>query len=214
MPAIRTLASLRTAATLLGAMLLVPLLSACPKGDVGASCNHGDVQAPESQVVTFPALSCNDLLCVFAQSDPTPKEDCKVNGMDNDAKCNADGGTRFQCINNNCKLSSTYVLQRSMCSRTCADDADCKDGGIGKKVLADDSTCSSEFKCARIQKLGEFCCQKLCVCGDDLSLDSLKDLDAACDALDPDPDNPDKKLCDPTEMMMPGATTGTTSTTG
>ena len=86
MPANRTLALLRTAATLLGATLLVPLLSACPKGDIGAPCNHGDVQAPEAQVVTFPALSCNDLLCVFAQKDEAPKIACK-----SDAECNTTG---------------------------------------------------------------------------------------------------------------------------
>lgn len=181
MPAIRTLASLRTAATLLGAMLLVPLLSACPKGDVGAPCNHGDVQAPDSQVVTFPALSCNDLLCVFAQSEKPPGEKC-----DNDAKCNKDGGNRFICANTACKLSSSYVIERSMCSRTCSTDADCEDGGIGKKVLAKESTCESGFKCAPIQKLGEFCCQKLCVCADDLSEGTVDEVNTACDKFPKD----------------------------
>jgi len=195
MPANRTLALLRTAATLLGATLLVPLLSACPKGDVGAPCNHGDVQAPESQVVTFPALSCNDLLCVFAQKDSPPTTPCK-----SDVECNTtgDGVTRFTCTNNDCQLDSTYVLQRSMCSRACTDDADCEDGGIGKKVLAKETSCESGFKCAQLQKLGEFCCQTLCVCGDDLSDGTLADLKTACDKFQKDADG--KPMCNTMDM--------------
>lgn len=205
MPAIRTLAFLRTAATLLGATLLVPLLSACPKGDVGAPCNHGDLQAPDDQVVTFPALSCNDLLCVFAQSDETPKVACSTN-----EECNTtgDGVNRFACVNKSCKLDSTYVLQRSMCSRACNDDADCKDGGIGKKVLAGDTSCEGGFKCARIQRLGEFCCQKLCVCGDDLSEGTVTELDEECAKFPQDADgNP---MCNEMDMMPVDPTTSTT----
>jgi hypothetical protein len=202
MPAIRTLASLRTAATLLGAMLLVPLLSACPKGDVGAPCNHGDVQAPDSQVVTFPALSCNDLLCVFAQKEKPPNTPCA-----GDAECNTDGGNRFTCVNKACKLSSTYVLERSMCSKTCSTDADCKDGGIGKKVLSQDSSCENGFQCAPIQKLGEFCCQKLCVCADDLSTGTVADLVDDCSKFPKDAEgNP---MCNTMEMT-PGVTTDAT----
>lgn len=177
MPASRMSALLRTAATLLGTLLIVPLLTACPKGDVGASCNHGDVQPPDSKVVTFPALSCNDLLCVYADDAKPPPDSCA-----SDAECNDDGTgkNRFQCTNGNCKLSSTYVLERSMCSKTCEADADCEDGGLGKKVLAKDSNCASGFRCTEIQKLGEFCCRKLCVCRDDLSEAAIDDLKKEC----------------------------------
>ncbi len=205
MPAIRTLASLRTAATLLGAMLLVPLLSACPKGDVGAPCNHGDVETPVAQVVTFPALSCNDLLCVFAQSENTPSSECA-----SDAECNSDGGNRFVCANKGCRLSSSFVLDRSMCSRTCSQDSDCQDGGIGKKVLSKESSCESGFKCAPLQKLGELCCQKLCVCADDLSEGSVDDVNKECAAFPSDEDgNP---MCN-VAMDPPGTTAMTTTAT-
>ncbi len=204
MPANRTLALLRTATKLLGATLLVPLLSACPKGDVGAPCNHGDVQAPESQVVTFPALSCNDLLCVFAQKDEPPDMACK-----SDAECNTtnDGMTRFTCSDGSCELNSTYVLQRSMCSRACADDSDCQDGGIGKKVLAKETSCENGFRCAPIQKLGEFCCEKLCVCADDLSDGTVDSLNADCEEYPKDAEG--KPMCN--EMDMPAPTTMTTT---
>lgn len=202
MPATRTSALLRTAASLLGALLTIPLLTACPKGDVGASCNHGDVQPPDSLVVTFPALSCNDLLCVYADSSKAPEDTCS-----DDAGCNKnsmDGKNRFQCQSGTCKLSSTYVLERSMCSRTCSSNDDCKDGGIGKKVRAKETNCASGFECTEIQKLGEFCCRKLCVCSDDLvqgSLDTLKkecaglkkdeNGDPVCEMVGPPPVTPD-----------------------
>ena len=72
MPVIRMPVSLRSAGQVLGAILLVPVLSACPKGDVGAPCNHGSVEPPESKLVTFPALSCNDLLCIYADEAKAP----------------------------------------------------------------------------------------------------------------------------------------------
>ena len=206
MPAIRTLALLRTAATLLGATLLVPLLSACPKADVGAPCNHGDVQPPDSKIVTFPALSCNDLLCVYADDSEPPEQPCEQA-----ADCNkADPEkSRFSCINKSCKLNSTYVLERSMCSRTCASDDDCVDGGLGKKVLADDSTCEGGFQCAQIQGLGEFCCQKLCVCRDDLSQGTIDSVNADCEKFPKDAEG--QPMCD--DMAMPGVGDTMTSTT-
>lgn len=199
MQATRTPALLRTAATLLGAMLLVPLLTACPKGDIGAPCNHGDVDPPDDKVVTFPALSCNDLLCVYADDANPPAEPCV-----GDADCNAgQDKPRFACDNGTCKLSTTYVLERSMCSRTCETNADCKDGGIGKKVLNKESNCSSGFDCVQIQKLGEFCCQKLCVCNDDLSPGTVEKLRDECLLLV----DPATGECKDDDDMLPAAMT-------
>lgn len=203
MQAIRTPAFLRTVANALGALLLVPLLSACPKGDVGAPCNHGDVDPPDSKVVTFPALSCNDLICVYADEAAPPMNSCS-----DDATCNAadPGKNKFVCDNGNCKLSSQYVLQRSMCSKTCSSDDDCKDGGITKQVLAKQSNCQGSFKCVQIQKLGEFCCQNLCVCEDDLSQGTVDMLKTECAALPMDPQT-GKPICE--DMNTPAPTTMT-----
>lgn len=204
MQATRTPAFLRTVAQALGALLLVPLVSACPKGDVGAPCNHGDVQPPDSKVVTFPALSCNDLICVYADEATPPVAPCMTN-----EDCNVMGGTaqKFACAQNQCTLASQYVLERSMCSKTCGSDNDCEDGGITKKVLAKESNCKANFKCVQIQKLGEFCCQKLCVCSDDLSQGTVDMLKTECDALPKDPDG--KPVCTDQGMGQPmGTTTG------
>lgn len=192
MQAIRTPAFLRTLATAVGALLLVPLLVACPKGDLGAPCNHGDVEPPDAKVVTFPALSCNDLICIYADEKTPPSGQCSDNNFCN--KDNDDGKLRFQCVDGACKLSAEFVLERSMCSKTCGTDEDCKDGGIGKKVLAKDSECADGFACVQIQKLGEFCCEKLCVCNDDLSQGTVEMLKTQCMAAD---------ACDEANMMTP-----------
>jgi hypothetical protein len=156
------------------------MLTGCPRGDVGAPCNHGDVQPPESKLVTFPALSCNDLLCVYADEEEPPAEPCQ-----NDLGCNVNAAEpKFECVKTDrnaagsCTLRIDYVLERSMCSKKCASDDDCKDGGIGDKVVADNSECATGFSCARIQTLGKFCCEKLCVCNDDLGVTG--DIDSKC----------------------------------
>jgi len=155
-------------------------LAGCSSGDIGSPCNHGSVEPPESKLVTFPALACNDLLCVYADEKEPPGRDCT-----SDADCNeADPEiTRFQCVadSNTCQLSMEYVLGRSMCSKKCSSDSDCKDGGPGNKVVDENTTCEGGFRCARIQSLGEFCCQKMCVCADDLSTGSEEELNEACD---------------------------------
>lgn len=151
----------------------------CRKGDVGAPCNHGQVEPPESKLVTFPALACNDLLCVYADEDEASAEPC-----DENIDCDVSGEGKFECVlpadggSGTCKLRVDYVLERSMCSKKCSSDEDCRDGGPTQKVVVDDTTCQRGFKCARIQTLGKFCCEKLCVCEDDLGV--TQDIDQEC----------------------------------
>ncbi len=149
--------------------------SGCTREDVGAPCNHGQVEPPESKLVTFPALSCNNLLCVYADEDEPPANPCNDEG-----DCNTGGDLsvqKFTCVAGECELRVDYVLERSMCSRRCRDNNDCKDAGLGKTVDPD-TECKTGFSCARIQSLGQFCCEKLCVCNDDLG--PTADLDREC----------------------------------
>jgi hypothetical protein len=201
MPVIRMPVSLRSAGTLLSAVLLVPVLSACPKGDVGAPCNHGSVEPPGSKLVTFPALSCNDLLCVYADAAKVLAGKCS-----DDAFCNSASTDqpRFACVNSKCELSLTYVLTRSMCSKRCESDDDCKDGGPTQKVLSKDTSCSGAFKCVIIQELGEFCCERLCVCEDDIAESVVDGLAMDCES--------GKIVCD--SDMSTTTTTTTTTTSG
>lgn len=178
---------LRHVAVTLGVLCIAPALTACPKGDVGAPCNHGRINPPESKLVTFPALSCDELLCVYADEEEPPAFNCEP-GPAGDATCNeADTTkTRFECVasadgtSGACRLRNQYVLERSMCSKKCSSDADCQSAGITQQVVVDDTACQSGFACARIQTLGEFCCEKLCVCKDDLNQTASDDIEMAC----------------------------------
>lgn len=170
----RIQSTLFATAFLLGGGLL---LTACPQGDVGAPCNHGTVEAPSSKLVTFPALSCSDLLCVYGEEKTVPEIDCT-----DDAACNGAAGENiFECVNSSCKLSLDYVLERSMCSKTCSSDADCNNSGLNNRptVDEDETACATGFSCTVLQRLGQFCCERLCVCNDDL--DTLMDLEADCE---------------------------------
>lgn len=131
--------------------------SGCSGTDVGAPCSHAKARIPHQPAVTFPALACNDLYCVYADHADPPAEPCKA-----DADCNTGMQTkRFVCNAGTCELSSSYVLERSMCSKRCSSDADCAG-------TADDTQCRTGFTCARFQTVGEYCCERLCVCRDDL----------------------------------------------
>lgn len=177
---------LRRAAMTLGVLCIAPTLSACPKGDVGAPCNHGRIEPPESKLVTFPALSCDELLCVYADEEEAPAFNCEV-GPAGDQSCNEvdPSKNRFECVADSegvgaCKLRNQYVLERSMCSKKCSSDSDCQSAGITQQVVVDDTACESGFTCARIQTLGEFCCERLCVCKDDLNQTAADDIEMAC----------------------------------
>jgi hypothetical protein len=160
-------------------------VGSCARGDVGAPCNHGKTKPPESEFVTFPALSCNELLCVYADVADTPETPCDAGDH---AKCNEarPDVDRFHCVSEEgasegkCELKIEYVLERSMCSKKCSSDADCRDGGPTKDVVVDNTTCQLGFTCARIQKLGQFCCEKLCICRDDLDESTTEDIEKAC----------------------------------
>lgn len=152
-------------------LALLPLgLAGCPQSDVGRPCNHGPAFVPQGQAITFPALACDDLLCVYAEDVEEPAGPCTT-----DADCNAPGLDRFRCEQGACVLDPTHVLDRSMCSQRCEIDDDCDDGDPA-------TTCSGGFACARIQGLGDQCCEKLCVCRDDLDLAAAARLEAECSA--------------------------------
>ncbi len=141
---------------------------ACAKSDVGAPCNHGGLDAPQEPVITFPALACEQLMCVYAESLAPPADPCETA-----AQCNDAGGDRFRCVSGRCELGMKHVLERSMCSQTCDEEADCQGGD-------DDTSCRTGFTCAPLLELGDFCCEKVCVCRDDLDVAAAEDLAADC----------------------------------
>lgn len=155
----------------LGVAATAIILAACSRGDVGAPCNHGLVEPPDSQIVTFPATGCDQLLCIYGDEDEAIDVNCTPG---DDDVCNPDPTVRkFECAARSdgsgaCRLRADYYLERSMCSKKCNSDEDCANGGVGNSVVVDDTRCETGFSCAIIQTLGSLCCQGMCVCRDDL----------------------------------------------
>ncbi len=158
-------------AELLLLALLLLALTGCPQSDVGSPCNHGSAFVPQSQTISFPALACNDLLCVYAEDVEPPAEPCSSS-----VDCNIPGTEqKFLCEEDQCQLDQRYVMSRSMCSLSCETDQECQGGDP-------DTNCKRGFTCARIQGLGDHCCEKLCVCRDDLDEAAAAELDQECSA--------------------------------
>lgn len=153
-------------------MVLVCTVS-CNQSDVGAPCQHAGGQVPSEPLISFPALACDQLLCVVGESFLPPAEPCE-----RDADCQALSGVdTYVCEQQQCVVAAEAVLQRSMCSATCDADADCAE-------FAEGTHCESGFTCAPLMSLGPFCCQKVCVCRDGLDIARAESLEAACQASD------------------------------
>lgn len=147
------------------------LLTGCPYGDVGAPCSHGKIEPLPTRRVTFPALSCDNLLCIYAEEREVPEQGC-----DDDSDCNPGGTAGNVCDSGTCKIGIEHVLKYSMCSKKCVTDDDCKNTGMTskKRPAAKETACEGGFVCTRIQRLGEFCCEPMCVCQKYLGADDAK----------------------------------------
>ena len=147
---------------------------ACNRSDVGAPCQHAGGDTPSDPLISFPALACDQLMCVFGEDEETPSDPCA-----DDADCvqQAGGVDTFECVSGRCAVKAEHVLERSMCSMKCDSDSDCEGG-------SEDTHCATGFACAPLMSLGDFCCQKVCVCRDDLATAQAQDLEDACAAND------------------------------
>jgi len=132
--------------------------------------------------VTYPARQCNALFCVYNEDIPPLDRACTIG---DDTTCNEPGESTYECVRDaqgrgTCRVSSRFVMRNSMCSKQCSSDADCQDR-FGRYGLAERTACTSGFKCAVVQSLGDFCCEKLCICADELGADH-EELTEACEA--------------------------------
>ncbi|MBV1859805.1 MAG: hypothetical protein KUG77_15445 [Nannocystaceae bacterium] len=125
---------------------------------------------PSEPVISFPSLACDELLCVFGETIGAPSDPCE-----SDADCTEMSGgiDSFVCENKICTVAQEAVLERSMCSTTCDSDIECAD-------FVDGTRCESGFTCAPLMSLGDFCCQKVCVCRDGLDVAASDKLEEAC----------------------------------
>ena len=89
-----------------------------------------------------------------------------------------DGGTgsvatitspALQCPSRICLLPGAEKDPRgttSLCTAGCESNSDCEDGELGDKNDSTDHRCKSGFVCMWPTTVGNFCCQRFCVCRD------------------------------------------------
>ena len=133
---------------------------------LGAPCDHQHPTRVDAKLMTVSHPECEGAVCLYADVRTVESIPC-----DTDADC----GELGECVQDgdggHCALSQAHVADRSMCSQVCDSDADCQ--------TDEDTTCVSGFGCARMAALGELCCQRVCVCLDDLAF--TDELDTTCE---------------------------------
>ncbi|HWB82275.1 MAG TPA: hypothetical protein VG755_45235 [Nannocystaceae bacterium] len=139
---------------------------------IGAPCVHElPAGAIESKIVTFPALDCDGLVCVYADSSVAPADMCM-----GDLECNAADPSlgRFECAlpDAECRLSADYVAARSFCSTFCETSAECED--------AEPSACATGFSCVALASIGSAGCRGVCACNDDVDVATSTDVRDDC----------------------------------
>ena len=162
------------ATTLAAAALGLVCAVSCNQSDVGAPCQHAGGDLPSEPLISFPALACDQLLCVFGDRLEPPEGTCST---DADCVSLASGDDAYVCVESKCQVGAEAVLERSMCSTTCESDIECAE-------FDDDTRCKTGFTCAPLMTLGDFCCEKVCVCRDDIALGEAQELEAKCAASD------------------------------
>ena len=162
-----------------------------PATGVGKPCDHNYSPGvePQTRMLTSPAPACPDLVCLYADDAEPPAGPCD----DND-QCNAADPSKEQFLcdlpANRCMLSSDYFLERSMCSAACDSDLDC--------IADGESNCESGFVCVVQSSLGNFCCQPVCACADDVDFAVANALATECESGTAGSccsDHPDQGLC-------------------
>jgi len=97
----------------------------------------------------------------------------RILGIDPGLQCTGFGeGVYCNTAEDRCELNPNHVIARSMCTEECTEDADC--------VGEDGTACQGGFACAPVAALGSLCCQKLCVCRDDLDVAAAELLALEC----------------------------------
>jgi hypothetical protein len=131
---------------LVAAFGVVILAGACDDKHIGRPCQTGvpPVDAGSSggtfATVTSPALECPSRICLLPGD---------VNGATSPTPGDHDG---------------------AFCTASCSTDDDCSDGEQGSKSDPNDTRCKGGFVCGWPTTVGPFCCQKMCICHDFLTV--------------------------------------------
>lgn len=157
-------------------------------GRIGSLCEHnyedaleedptegepdpGPPLGVEATLITDDIPGCAGDFCVYSSPGGGPP----ASQCSDDRDC-ADESGHYYCDleESRCLVKPEILEQRSFCSAACEADTDCAD--------ADTSGCTSGFVCRQMIALGENCCQKVCVCADDVDVATSQELEAECEA--------------------------------
>ncbi|MCY1059078.1 hypothetical protein [Nannocystis sp. SCPEA4] len=128
--------------------------------EYGASCQLlGVPESVQSKAISLQP-DCAGGICVFQFEDTPPP-------CSDDSDCAAPWPT---CDGNFCDLDQDFVAASSRCTQNCQEDADCP--AI--------PGCASETVCAPATLLAPLCCEKVCLCRDDLNIGATADLENLC----------------------------------
>ena len=72
----------------------------------------------------------------------------------------------LECPSHICVGATNPQGTGALCSAGCESSADCADGEIGQTGNPSDTRCKDGFVCLVPTTVGDFACQKLCVCRD------------------------------------------------
>jgi hypothetical protein len=121
---------------------VVILAGACDDKHIGRPCQTGvPVVDAGSSGGTFATVTSPALEC--------PSRICLLPGDLGEATADHDG---------------------AFCTASCSTDDDCSDGETGSKSDPNDTRCKSGFVCGWPTTVGPFCCQKMCICHDFLTV--------------------------------------------
>ena len=141
---------------------------------LGAMCDHGgDLEFDGDFHVSRDEEGCAGGIC---SSIIQPRPNACV--ADTDCGDYPTPGA-YVCVAGQCAPSVAYRRERSMCAQTCDTDHDCLPVDLT-------TTCATAIACVIASP---DCCEKLCLCLDDLSQGGIVDATATC-AADMNPDCP------------------------
>jgi hypothetical protein len=89
-------------------------------------------------------------------------------GIDGGGTTTATIDVGLECPSRICLLPSKDIATdtTATCTADCSSDDDCSDAELRDKSMQGDTRCTRGFVCKVAQTVGDFCCRKLCVCRD------------------------------------------------
>jgi hypothetical protein len=136
--------------------------------DIGLPCQLNEV--PEAHLLEIENAGCGSGMCLYADTiTAAPHQGCTE-----DSECTGFGQGVICGATGQCELDPAHIAARSRCTDTCVDDAEC--------VGADGTTCEGGFACMPVQAFGPVCCERVCVCRDELDVAATAELASECEA--------------------------------